>query len=39
LPAELFELTSGLHLALSEPSALQRWLAGEAVFTAALAER
>ena len=39
LPAELFELTAGLHLALSEPNALQRWLAGEAVFAAALAER
>jgi Fe-S-cluster containining protein len=39
LPAELFELTSGLHLALSEPNALERWLAGEAVFRAALAER
>ncbi len=39
LPAELLELTSGLHLALSEPNALQRWLAGEAVFAAALAER
>jgi Fe-S-cluster containining protein len=39
LPAELFELTSGLHIALSEPNALQRWLAGEAVFALALAER
>ena len=39
LPAELFELTAGLHLALNEPNALQRWLAGEAVFAAALAER
>ncbi len=39
LPAELFELTAGLHIALSEPNALQRWLAGEAVFAAALAER
>jgi Fe-S-cluster containining protein len=36
LPAQLFELTSGLHLALSEPNALQRWLAGEAVFEKAL---
>lgn len=39
LPAELLELTSGLHIALSEPNAMQRWLAGEAVFAAALAER
>jgi len=39
LPAELFELTSGLHIALSEPNALPRWLAGEAVFAAALVER
>jgi Fe-S-cluster containining protein len=39
LPAQLFELTSGLHLALSEPNALQRWLAGEAVFAEAIAER
>ena len=39
LPAELLELTSALHLALSEPNALERWLAGEAVFAAALAER
>ncbi len=39
LPAELLELTSGLHIALSEPNALQRWLAGDAVFAAALAER
>jgi Fe-S-cluster containining protein len=39
LPAELLELTSGLHIALSEPNALQRWLAGEPIFAAALAER
>lgn len=39
LAAELLELTSGLHIALSEPNALQRWLAGEPVFEAALAER
>jgi hypothetical protein len=39
LPAELLELTSGLHIALSEPNALQRWLAGEPIFAAALADR
>jgi Fe-S-cluster containining protein len=39
LPAELLELTSGLHIALSEPNALQRWLLGEPIFAAALADR
>ncbi|HEY3666443.1 MAG TPA: YkgJ family cysteine cluster protein, partial [Polyangiaceae bacterium] len=39
LPAELLELTAGLHIALSEPDALQRWLRGGPVFAAALAER
>jgi Fe-S-cluster containining protein len=39
LPAELLELTSGLHIALNEPDALQQWLAGGAVFAAAHAER
>ncbi|HEY5374894.1 MAG TPA: YkgJ family cysteine cluster protein [Polyangiaceae bacterium] len=39
LPAELLELTSALHIALSEPNALQRWLAGEPIFAAALADR
>jgi Fe-S-cluster containining protein len=39
LPAELLELTSALHIALSEPNAPQRWLAGDALFAAALAER
>jgi Fe-S-cluster containining protein len=39
LPAELLELTSGLHIALSEPNALSRWLAGESIFGAALADR
>ena len=39
LPAELLELTAGLHIALSEPDALQQWLAGRPVFAAALAER
>jgi Fe-S-cluster containining protein len=29
------ELSSGLHFALSEPDALERWLAGERVFDAA----
>lgn len=29
------ELSSGLHFALSEPEALERWLAGERVFDAA----
>lgn len=38
MPPDLLELTSGLHVALSEPHALQRWLAGEALFAAALAE-
>ena len=39
LPAELLELTSGLHIALSEPNALSRWLAGEPIFAAAFADR
>lgn len=39
LPAELLELTAALHIALSESATLERWLAGEAVFAAALAER
>jgi Fe-S-cluster containining protein len=39
LPAELLELTAGLHIALSDPTALERWFAGEAVFAAAFAER
>jgi Fe-S-cluster containining protein len=38
LPAELLELTSALHIALSEPNALQRWLAGEPIFAASLAD-
>lgn len=39
LPAELLELTSAVHIALSEPNALPRWLAGEPVFADALADR
>ncbi|MET0794969.1 MAG: YkgJ family cysteine cluster protein [Polyangiaceae bacterium] len=39
LPAQLLELTSGLDIALREPNAMRRWLGGEAVFAAALAER
>ncbi|HKO51230.1 MAG TPA: YkgJ family cysteine cluster protein [Polyangiaceae bacterium] len=39
LPGELLELTSALHIALSEANVLQRWLAGDAPFAAALAER
>jgi len=38
LPAELLELTSALHTALSEPNALQRWLSGEPIFAASLAD-
>jgi Fe-S-cluster containining protein len=39
LVAEMLELTSALAIALGEPNALERWLAGEAVFEAARAER
>jgi Fe-S-cluster containining protein len=39
LPPDLLELTAGLHVALSEPQALQRWLAGEPIFAPALADR
>jgi len=39
LPAQLLELTSALHIALSEPNALSRWLVGEPIFAAALANR
>jgi Putative zinc- or iron-chelating domain len=39
MASELLELTSALHIALSEPDALPRWLAGEPVFAAALSER
>jgi Fe-S-cluster containining protein len=39
LPDELLELTSALHVALSEPNALQRWLGGEPIFHMARAER
>ena len=37
--ADLLELTAALHIVLSEPSPVQRWLAGEPIFAAAFAER
>lgn len=39
LRGELLELTAALHIVLSEPDALPRWLAGEPVFAAALSEQ
>jgi Fe-S-cluster containining protein len=33
LPTEVLELTSALNVALNEPNALERWLAGEAIFS------
>ncbi len=39
LQGELLELTAALHIALAEPDALPRWLAGEPVFAAALSEQ
>ena len=39
LPIDVIELTAGLSIALNEPNALERWLAGEAIFASALAER
>jgi len=38
LRSEVVELTSALHIALSEPHAFERWLRGEAVFSAATSE-
>ncbi len=35
LGPELLELTSALHIALSEPRSMQRWLAGEPIFAEA----
>jgi putative zinc- or iron-chelating protein len=35
LAREILELTTALHIALSEPNALERWLAGDPVFAAA----
>jgi Fe-S-cluster containining protein len=38
LPEEVLELTSALDIALREPDALARWLAGEGLFQAARAD-
>ena len=38
LQSELIELTRGLDIALNEPLALERWLAGEPIFASALAD-
>ncbi len=39
LPTEILELTSALHIALSETNVLERWLAGQEPFAAARAAR
>ena len=39
LPTEILELTSALHIALSEDNVLDRWLGGEAIFAAARADK
>ena len=39
LPTEILELTSALHIALSDPNALDRWLNCEPIFSGANAER
>ncbi|MEO7034615.1 MAG: YkgJ family cysteine cluster protein [Polyangiaceae bacterium] len=38
LPTEILELTSALHVALSEPNALERWLLGEPIFDGSRAD-
>ena len=39
LPTDIVELNSALSIALSEPHALERWLAGEPIFFAARADQ
>ncbi|MEO8901960.1 MAG: YkgJ family cysteine cluster protein [Polyangiaceae bacterium] len=39
LPTEILELTSALHVALSEPNALERWVSGEPIFDGSRADR